>query len=214
MIVDRVTKEFDEHPFIVFMAKYDEELIASLETVCKEREMPFVQVVEDEDAIMQRQLYNSVRTGVFILHRAYGRSYDLKLGTEALVLILANDSSISYVEAIQMVGRGCRSQGQGKGILFLKGDPKTGKDGWLYLRVRNKGHRDPGGQTLRFLFQNSKEFTQSELKKIAPAFLGDTWKCNGMILMDTHPNESSLLQKVEKRRQGKLDKEPGSRKSR
>ena len=38
--------------------------------------------------------------GVFILQHAYSRSYDLKLGTEALVLILATDFSISYTNAI------------------------------------------------------------------------------------------------------------------
>lgn len=87
-------------------------------------------VKNQADASEQRQTYSAVTTGVFVLSRDFGRGYDLKLGTEALVLILANDKSISHVEAIQMVGRGCRSQGQGKGLLFLKGDPLAKIDGW------------------------------------------------------------------------------------
>ena len=127
----------------------------------------------------------------------------MKLGTEALVLILANDMSIGHVETVQMVGRGCRSQGQGRGVLFYKGDPLAKKDAWELLRVRNAGHKDPGGLTLRFLCQNSEEFTQNELKKIAPAFQGQNWKCNPEILMSTHSVESTLLLKVNARRQKK-----------
>ena len=109
------------------------------------------------------------------------------------MLILANDSSLSYVEAIQMVGRGCRSQGQGKGILYLKGDPYAKRDAWDYLKARNKGHTDPGGLTLRIFFQNSEEFTQKELQTIAPAFEGKSWKCNPSILMSTHEKESAVI---------------------
>ena len=34
MMVERVEKEFDEHPFIVFMAKHNEPLVNKLKAVC------------------------------------------------------------------------------------------------------------------------------------------------------------------------------------
>ena len=95
------------------MGKYDSKLVEKLQEICEQNDVPFVEVCEEEDADVQKQIYDNSTNGVFVLDRAFGRSYDLKLGTEAQVLILANDKSITHTEAIQMVGRGCRSQGQG-----------------------------------------------------------------------------------------------------
>ena len=122
-------------------------------------------------------MYDNATNGVFVLDRAFQRSYDLKLGTEAQVLILATDRNMSMVEAIQMVSRGCRSQGQGKGILYLKGDPFAKKDAWEQLQVKDRSLRDPGGLNLRVLFQNAQVISQKELDKIVVGYSGDFWKC-------------------------------------
>jgi len=115
------------------MAKENQQLVEGLQSVSEQQQEPFVHIKTDEQAIEQRKVFDNARKGVFLLKKAYGRSYDLKLGTEALVMILANDGSLSYVEAIQMVGRGCRSQGQGKGVLYLVGDPYIKRDAWELL---------------------------------------------------------------------------------
>ena len=151
-LLEIIRSKINQEPFIVFMAKDDGKLINDIEVMCDKSKVAFVHIKDPQEASQQRLEYNSNTTGVFILQRKFGRGYDLKLGTEATVLILANENSISQIEAIQMVGRGCRSQGQGKGILFLKGDPHAKKDAWEYLKVRNEGHRDSGGANLRFLF--------------------------------------------------------------
>lgn len=129
-ILKLVKDDLKKRPFILFMGKYDSKLVKKLENICEESEVPFVEVCEEDDADEQKRLYDNTMNGVFVLDRAFGRSYDLKLGTEAQVLILANDKSITHTEAIQMVGRGCRSQGQGQGILYFKGDPLARKDAW------------------------------------------------------------------------------------
>ena len=108
-----IRRDLDDRPFIVFMAKHDEQLVEELRTICDEREVLFVEVMDQDEADEQRRLYDNATRGVFVLDRAFGRSYDLKLGAEAQVLILANAKTITHTEAIQMVGRGCRSQGQG-----------------------------------------------------------------------------------------------------
>ena len=126
-------------------------------------------------------MYDNATNGVFVLDRAFQRSYDLKLGTEAQVLILATDRNMSMVEAIQMVSRGCRSQGQGKGILYLKGDPFAKKDAWEQLQVKDRSLRDPGGLNLRVLFQNAQVISQKELDKIVVGYSGDFWKCQQYI---------------------------------
>ena len=112
------------------MAKYDEALVDELEKICKENKVTFAEVYDEQEADGQRRLYDTQIKGVFVLDRQFGRSYDLKLSAEAQVLILVNEKTIKYTEAIQMVGRGCRSQGQGQGILYLKGDPLIKKDAW------------------------------------------------------------------------------------
>ena len=103
-----------------------------------------------------------------------------------------------------MVGRGCRAQGQGQGILFFKGDPYAKKDAWEHLQVKDRSHRDPGGGNLRVLFANSKEITQKEIDKIAVAFQYDNWKCNATIFESAFSQGSDTLTKVDKRRVANL----------
>ena len=163
-------------------------------------------ITNDDEAFRARQLYSSTRKGVFVLEKAYSRSYDLKLGTEALVLILVTDKKIKYNNAIQMVGRGCRSQGRGKGILFLQGDPHAGRDAWDYLKATEKTHKDPGGVNLRYLFQNSEEFTTKELRKIRPIYTGSEWMCTPACLLGDFETEIGIILKVDKRRIEKVNK--------
>ena len=97
LILERVNREFDEHPFIVFMVKDDKQLFDELQSICKEKKAPFVHIYDVEEAFSHRQLYNEAMKGVFILEKEFSRGYDLKLGTEALVVIFANSASITHV---------------------------------------------------------------------------------------------------------------------
>ena len=78
----------------------DFQLKEKLKEICDEMEEPYVHIMTTLDARMAKSQHNNTKKGVFVLEREFARGYDLKLGKEALVLILANDSSIRYAEAI------------------------------------------------------------------------------------------------------------------
>ena len=91
-VIERVKHTFDDHPFIVFMVPHDETLKASLRAICNDKHEPFVHIEGDEQALRERFAHNETRRGVFFVDRRYGRNYDLKLGSEALVLVVVQDS--------------------------------------------------------------------------------------------------------------------------
>ena len=103
-----------------------------------------------------------------------------------------------------MVGRGSRSQGQGQGILFFKGEPSIGKDAWEQLQAKDRSLMDTGGRNLRVLFLNSKELNQKELDKIAVAYQSEYWKVNPAIFESQFEEACTTLSKVDIRRQRKL----------
>ena len=205
-LLSLVKKELELRPFIIFMAKQEQDLVDELQKLCEERGVPFVEVYDSEDADEKRRLYDNQTKGVFVLSRAFGRSYDLKLAAEAQVLILMNERTISYTEAIQMVGRGCRSQGQGQGILYLKGDPLIRKDAWDQVQSKSRAHKDPGGRNLLVLFRNLFELNPKDLEKIEYAYTENRWKVNPDIFECENGDTVKFLAKVDKKRQEQLKK--------
>jgi hypothetical protein len=55
-----------------------------------------------------------------VLANEYGRSLDPKFQKDSEVFILLEPGTkLSYSDIHQMFGRGCRSQGHGKGTIFI-----------------------------------------------------------------------------------------------
>jgi len=96
-IVNRVKKDLEQHPFILFMEKTNDKLVSALNSICEESGKPFVEITDDEEALKQREIYRSSSSGVFVLDKRYSRSYDFKLSKEAHVLILANYGKLTNV---------------------------------------------------------------------------------------------------------------------
>ena len=68
--------------------------------------------------------------GVFLVDRKFGRGYDLKLGADALVCVLVNDTSMREAEVRQNLGRSCRGMGTPLGTIFLQDKSDQGEDVW------------------------------------------------------------------------------------
>ena len=108
-IIQKITANFHQHPFIVFMAEDDSDFERQLYSVCKNLDGSFKAFNSDEEALRDKLQYSNAVKGVFVPKRDFGRGLDLKLGKDAEVLILGNNHTLTHSEAIQMVGRGSRS---------------------------------------------------------------------------------------------------------
>jgi hypothetical protein len=62
-----------------------------------------------------RSVMADVYDGIFYLSRKYSRGYNLKFAADAEVILLANGTKMASNEAIQILGRGGRSQGSSTG---------------------------------------------------------------------------------------------------
>ena len=105
------------------MARDDPNLRAKLKQKCEEEKAPYTHIENDDECIVQQRAHDNTTRGVIVFHRRYARGTNIKLATNAKVLIFGNQNTLMYSEAIQMVGRGVRDAGQGEGVLFLMGDP-------------------------------------------------------------------------------------------
>lgn len=74
-----------------------------------------------------------------------------------------------------MVGRSCRAQGSGRGILYLLGDPTIKKTGWEILEGNDAPQTDSGGLNLALLMRNSRVLGRKEISFIIPAFKSKNW---------------------------------------
>ena len=75
-----------------------------------------------------------------------------------------------------MVGRSSRSQGQGRGVLFLKGDPTIKKDAWELLKANDRLFHGSGARNLYWLYKVSKDMKPEEFGKIMPMFKKNAWQ--------------------------------------
>ena len=116
--------------------------------------------------------------GVFLIGREFSRAFNLKLGLDARVTILANDKSLGKAEALQMCGRGSRSQGTGHGHLFLKHSPNDPVNAWEVLRSFSQAKKTNGGKTLRRLFAWSKELSTTDVVHLVRGFENKNWAIN------------------------------------
>ena len=107
--------------------------------------------------------------GVFIVDKDFGRGIDFKFMKEASVLILLNDDvSISWEDAVQMAGRGNRSQGNPTALLMLTKPSSKNAEILTILKTNSSKHGIEGSYVLQQIFEHfTNDKSESMKKRIA-----------------------------------------------
>ena len=125
--VEQLKKEIDHHvterPIIVFTEKGESDYDAMLKAAAVDEQGVSWHVVSDKKKANEvRNIMTTRPRGVIRVCREYARGYDLKLTQDAHVIIIANGHEMKLTEVMQMIGRGCRSQGKPKGTVIIESD--------------------------------------------------------------------------------------------
>lgn len=129
--------------------------------------------------------------GIYIFATFLGRGYDLKLGADACVLVLATDKGFKWSEVNQMLGRGCRSFGISRGVYFTSLFPKNyNMESQLALNEKNyyDTHKIVGR-----LLETYKNIPVEKRSVLATAFNGDTWKTTESTFKAKHSAAAALI---------------------
>ena len=120
-------KARNQDPILIFLEKKDESLVTQIKKIAEIQKLSVTQFNDEEELLNNTNHVAKVANGVFIVDKAFGRGIDFKFKKEASVLILLNDDiTISWEDAVQMAGRGNRSQGNPTALLLLaKATKKT-----------------------------------------------------------------------------------------
>ena len=138
-----------------------------------------------------RTTYRMADCGIFIVEKVYCRGLDVKLKVDAHCLVFGNGSDIKESDVLQMMGRGSRAQGQGKGTFYMMGDPLSCSDGWRMVKSNSERQVDDGGKNLLVLFKVSKTFSLKNKADVINAYNKDNWQCLQYIF--EHRNQKAVL---------------------
>ena len=110
--------------------------------------------------------------GVFIVDKDFGRGIDFKFMKEASVLILLNDDvSISWEDAVQMAGRGNRSQGNPTALLMLTKPSLKNAEILTILKTNSSKHGIEGSYVLLQIFDHFTSLKNENMKKRIAEYL-------------------------------------------
>ena len=110
--------------------------------------------------------------GVFIVDKDFGRGIDFKFMKEASVLILLNDDvSISWEDAVQMAGRGNRSQGNPTALLMLTKSSLKNAEILTILKTNSSKHGIEGSFLLQQIFDHFTSLKNEQMKKRIAEYL-------------------------------------------
>ena len=110
--------------------------------------------------------------GVFIVDKDFGRGIDFKFMKEASVLILLNDDvSISWEDAVQMAGRGNRSQGNPTALLMLTKPSSKNAEILTILKTNSSKHGIEGSLLLQQIFDHFTSLKNENMKKRIAEYL-------------------------------------------
>ena len=110
--------------------------------------------------------------GVFIVDKDFGRGIDFKFMKEASVLILLNDDvSISWEDAVQMAGRGNRSQGNPTALLMLTKPSSKNAEILTILKTNSSKHGIEGFYVLLQIFDHFTNLKNEHMKKRIAEYL-------------------------------------------
>ena len=114
--------------------------------------------------------------GVFIVDKAFGRGIDFKFKKEASVLILLNDDiQICWEDAVQMAGRGNRSQGNPSALLMLAKETKQTADIITILRTNSALYSIDGCDVLTQVFNHFDSLSEAKKTKVAAYLEKNSW---------------------------------------
>ena len=110
--------------------------------------------------------------GVFIVDKDFGRGINFKLMKEASVLILLNDDvSISWKDAVQMADRGNRSQGNPTALLMLIKPSSKNAEILTILKTNSSKHGIEGSYVLLQIFDHFTSLKNENMKKRIAEYL-------------------------------------------
>ena len=110
--------------------------------------------------------------GVFIVDKDFGRGIDFKFMKEASVLILLNDDvSISWEDAVQMAGRGNRSQGNPTALLMLTKPSSKNAEILTILKTNSARYGIEGSYVLLQIFDHFTSLKNENMKKRIAEYL-------------------------------------------
>ena len=165
-------------PFIIVMDVLDEELQHEFATIATAAKATYKHINSDAEATKARIQFRQENKGLFLVDLCYIRGLDLKLQVDAEVLIIEQLGKFRHCDVIQAMGRGCRSQAQGKGKLYMIADACNTPDAYELIKGRDTATQtNDGGKNVRELFEVSQVLTDSHIPKLREAFTGDNWKC-------------------------------------
>ena len=164
-------------PIIVFMERKDENFKRELEKLCQASGTIFVNPLTPDKALQLRDDYAGIVRGVVLLDMEFGRSVDPKFGEDSEVLILLDcNTEQTYCDVMQMFGRGSRSQGHGKGVVYAQEDGFTRQS--IYAKLKSDALHRPTEHfdVLRLLFKRAHALSQPHLVLVKNIFDMDAWK--------------------------------------
>ena len=122
-----------------------------------------------------RTTYRMADCGVFIVEKAYCRGLDIKLKVDAHSIVFGNGPDLKESDVLQMMGRGSRAQGHGKGTFYMMGDPLSCSDGWRMVKSNSEQKVDDGGKILLLLFKASKAINLKTKPEVVTAYSNGNW---------------------------------------
>ena len=115
--------------------------------------------------------------GVYFFNRDFARGVDLRLATDALVIIVKGEWQLTKSEVDQMVGRGSRNQGICEGWVYVEGPKYLKPDLNAILKATENASTNDGGAILRKLYENFPRVKSvAKRKNIVGKLDKDKWK--------------------------------------
>lgn len=93
----------------MFLENHDADVVRWVTQLAQSTKCPLISIFSFEDAINLRDALKSEPKGIVLISTLFSRGYDLKMGADAFVLILANGTEMTVSQINQMLGRGNRS---------------------------------------------------------------------------------------------------------
>ena len=124
-----------------------------------------------------RTTYRMADCGIFIVEKVYCRGLDVKLKADAHCIVFGNGPDLKESDVLQMMGRGSRAQGHGKGTFYMVGDPLSCSDGWRMVKSNSERQLDDSGKNLRLLFKASKTFRFKDKADVIKAYSENNYQC-------------------------------------
>jgi len=118
----------------------------------------------------------------------YARGLDLKLASDATVMILTSEKGFKWSQVNQMFGRGSRSFGIPRGFYFTSQFPH-GADMVEQLKILETDFRE-SHKIVRLLFENFEKVPEgNDRHAIAAAFSNNNWQ--GTVRYFTNDHETA-----------------------